>query len=547
MSKLINPFKKMLVRKSMNVTDLVDLKARCEKLLEMDISTKQSILEFQDQRDFLEKHIVNEWSESYFLMTSDVADEERKLRKEFVDQSLSPLWQEYTDKFNTKFLESSNSKNLGEHYDILIRNLLNEKEIFHRDNIELKKQIDKLSTEISEIQGRLQAEWKGESLQISQLQPFLKSVDRNTRKEAYDSMLLANLSVSDLIDDKFDELLVLRNQIAKNAGFDSYTKYRFKELQRFDWKEEDCFKFHEAVKKHILPLRDKFLELKKKNLKIDEIKYYDIGADIYARAPLQIFEKGNCGEMIEGCGKIIKAVDIELYKYFCEIRDNGLLDLESRKNKSPGGYMLMYPVYEQASVFYNDTGLGFDLMVLLHELGHCFHYFLGKDVVPFSLQYCTSEVSEAGSMSMEYIGLEELHHYLDADKAQRLKQDKLMSVIGLFINCSIGDEFQHWLYANPSHTKKMRQEKWRSLLKIYFKDIDNDGREDDFSKVDWQFLHILQLPFYLIDYAISELLAISIWDRYKNDPKDAISKYKNGCRLVGSKSVPEVYEEFGTN
>ena len=54
------------------------------------------------------------------------------------------------------------------------------------------------------------------------------------------------------------------------------------------------------------------------------------------------------------------------------------------------------------------------------------------------------------------------------------------------------------------------------------------------------------MPFYFIDYAISELLALSIWDRYKKNPADAILHYKNGCRAGASKSVPEIYELFGT-
>ncbi len=54
------------------------------------------------------------------------------------------------------------------------------------------------------------------------------------------------------------------------------------------------------------------------------------------------------------------------------------------------------------------------------------------------------------------------------------------------------------------------------------------------------------MPFYFIDYSISELLALTIWDRYKQDPVDGIARYKNGCRLAASKTVPEIYEMFGT-
>ena len=54
------------------------------------------------------------------------------------------------------------------------------------------------------------------------------------------------------------------------------------------------------------------------------------------------------------------------------------------------------------------------------------------------------------------------------------------------------------------------------------------------------------MPFYFIDYSISEILALTIWDRYKTNPEDGIAHYKNGCKVGASKTVPEIYEIFGT-
>ena len=207
---------------------------------------------------------------------------------------------------------------------------------------------------------------------------------------------------------------------------------------------------------------------------------------------------------------------------------------------------MTYPVFEQASVFNNGGGTSNDLMVLLHELGHCFHYFLCKDVKPYALQDWTAEVAEAGSMSMEFIGLEKMHYYLDEEKCKRMKEDRFRDIINFFSHCAQVDEFQHWIYANPGHKSQERRDKWLELRGIYGRGIDNSGYEEMISKVGWQFTHILELPYYFIDYAISELLALTIWDRYKNDPIDGIKHYKQGCSLGASKSVPEIYEAFGT-
>jgi oligoendopeptidase F len=120
-------------------------------------------------------------------------------------------------------------------------------------------------------------------------------------------------------------------------------------------------------------------------------------------------------------------------------------------------------------------------------------------------------------------------------------------VVGLFLMMAFGDEFQHWLYANPGHSIAERRQKWLDLLNEYHPETDRTGYEEAIGKTGWQFYHILSRPFYLIDYAISEILALTIWDRYKVDPADAIAHYKRGCSLSGSRPVPEIYEAFGSN
>lgn len=546
MSKLSNPFEKFQTLKSIPITDENILKSNYEDLLAMNLNSTASVLEFQKRRDLIEKHNVNEMAECHFLMTTDVANEEKKKRKDHYEQVISPLVREFEEKLNKKFLESGVAQTLGGTYEILRRNQQNEIALFCKENIELQKEIDKLSNELTEMKGKLMLEWLGESVPLPSISPYIKSTNRDIRKKAYESLNEAKISIAEAIDEIFDKLLTLRQQIAKNAGFESYTKYRFKEMMRFDWDESHCFEFHSAVKKYILPIKDKLLTKRKELLNYSSLKPFDLDVDIYGREPLMIYEKGETATLIEGTGKIIKAIDSELYSYFCKIKENNLLDLDSRENKAPGGYMVMYPIFEQASVFYNGVGLASDLMVLLHELGHCFHYFLGKDVEPYSLQNWTSEVAEGGSMSMEFIGLEKMSEYLDADKCERIKNDRLERIIDLFTMTAKGDEFQHWLYANPGHSKQMRRDKWLELTKIYNRGVDHSGYEEIISKVDWQFSHILQMPFYFIDYAISELLALSIWDRYKVNPTDAIAHYKKGCSAAASKTVPEIYELFGT-
>ncbi len=52
-------------------------------------------------------------------------------------------------------------------------------------------------------------------------------------------------------------------------------------------------------------------------------------------APLRPFEKAE--ELVEKVHKVTTKIDSELGEYFGVMRDQKLLDLDSRKGKAPGG------------------------------------------------------------------------------------------------------------------------------------------------------------------------------------------------------------------
>lgn len=541
-----NIFEKFSYLKKIDITDKEELKKQMTELLNMDISSESEIIDFQKKRDFIEKHFINECSESYFLFATDLTDKVSKNRRIHINKIIKPIYEEFTDLLNQKMLKAMSDKDLGTSFNTLKENQINERNLYNPSNIGLNKKIATISSEVNEVLGGLTAEWRGEQVTIPRVKAHLKDQNRQIRKEAYESVINAPLSVSNDIDEKFNQLVKLRHQIALNAGFDNYIDYRFKEMKRFDWDKKDCFEFHKAVKKHIVPLREKMMIKRKKSLNLNVLMPYDLSVDITGEKPLRICEEGNSKYLLDRAGKVIKSINDELFQYFTHLRDNNLIDLEARKNKVPGPFMINYPLFETASVSLNSTGMAHDLMNLLHEVGHCAHFFLGKNVFPHSLQHWTYETAEAGSLCMEYFGLEEMDKHFPLEECNRIKTDKLQKLVWLFLLTAKGDEFQHWIYENPEHTVEERRQKWSELEDVYYKGVDDSEYRSKLSKTEWQIQHILNMPFYYIDYSISEILALSLWDRYKQDPKDAISKYKSGCSLAASRSVSEIYNTFGT-
>ena len=99
----------------------------------------------------------------------------------------------------------------------------------------------------------------------------------------------------------YSKLIEKRDQVAKNAGFENYRDYKFVEMGRFDYTKEDCFKFHEAVKLHVLPLVAKINVNKKEKLGLDVLRPWDTEAEPENVKPLHPFETGK--ELLEKLGR----------------------------------------------------------------------------------------------------------------------------------------------------------------------------------------------------------------------------------------------------
>jgi oligoendopeptidase F len=247
-------------------------------------------------------------------------------------------------------------------------------------------------------------------------------------------------------------------------------------------------------------------------------------------------------------------VDPKFGEYFQAMIDENLLDLDSRKNKAPGGYNLIYGVSKRPFIFMNNTGTHDDVVTLLHEGGHAFHAF-EAGVVPYfherSENYVPAEFAEVASMAMEllaspYLSKEHGGFYTEREAA-RARLDHLEGIITMLPYLTLVDAFQHWIYENPQDGSDpvLCENKWGELWDRFIPYIDYSGFEDA-KKTYWhRQLHIHTLPFYYIEYALAELGAIQVWANALKDQKKAVENYRKALALGSTVSLPELFEAAG--
>jgi oligoendopeptidase F len=104
------------------------------------------------------------------------------------------------------------------------------------------------------------------------------------------------------------------------------------------------------------------------------------------------------------------------------------------------------------------------------------------------------------------------------------------------------DEFQHWVYENPSASAAERDAQWDRIWETYIPGLDFTGIEPLRTARWYAQLHIFRLPFYYIDYAIAETGAMQLAAMDAKDPGAAMETYLALCRTGGTKGLLDIFK-----
>lgn len=485
---------------------------------------------------------------AYIDMTVDTTDEGAEERYLKVVETVLPVKEQRDFALKRKMLRSPALGGLGDAYAMFVRNVRSEVGLFREENVPLMTEELKLNQEYNKIAGAEEAEFRGKMYTLPQLRPFLEETDRETRKGAWRARWGAKLKDAGALDDLYDRMYEVRQTIARNAGYDNYRDYKFEEMKRFDYTPEDCLAFHEAIAKHIVPVVQKEWEGRRERLGVETLRPWDLEVDLEGGQPMKPFDKVE--RLQEGCWRIVSEIDPQLGGFFREMIDTGLLDLENRQGKAPGGYMDALADTRVPFIFMNAVGSKDDVETLLHEGGHSFNYYLARELPLPSLHMPTNEFSEVGSMSMELLARPYLGEFYSEEELGRLLSEQLKDKLRFFPFMAMIDAFQHWVYTAEEHGAEARKAKWVELEERFRPGLDWSGVEQ-YREIGWQYPHVMDSPFYYVEYGIAQLAALRIWLNSLEDERGAIEAYKRALALGGSKPLPELFRaagaEFGLN
>jgi oligoendopeptidase F len=525
------------------VTSWEVIKPYFDKLLEKNISSLKDLKQWFLDRSELESVISEDLAWRYIRMTCYTENKDYLQAYQDFIQNIQPEIAPVSDALNKKAAASEflDPMSKGEGYDILIRNLKKDIEIFREENVPLYTEIATLSQKYAQINGAMTVNVDGKEMTLQQASVFLMSPDRKKREEVYHKVSQRRLADRDQLDELFTSLIKLRHQVAVNAGFKNFRDYMFKALGRFDYTPEDCFKFHEAIQHEIVPLLNDFAKQRKAALKLDSLRPWDKAVDPEGKEALKPFTNGK--ELTEKTIEVFQKLDPFLGQCLAIMKAMGHLDLESRIGKAPGGYN--YPLAEIGVpfIFMNATSTLRDMVTIMHEGGHAVHNFLTRDLELNDFKSTPSEVAELASMSMELISMDHWDiFFTDKNELLRAKREHLEDSIETLPWVATIDKFQHWIYENPNHNTHERKEMWNKIFD-QFTDSQTDWSDLEAAKdFLWQKqLHLYEVPFYYIEYGMAQLGAIAVWRNFRKDRTKGLQGYQNALKLGYLRTIPEIY------
>ncbi|RIJ42588.1 M3 family oligoendopeptidase [Pontibacter oryzae] len=517
-----------------------------EELKTRHIANVEELEKWMQDRSELESVLSEDLGWRYIRMTCDTQNEETTNAFQYFISEIEPNIAPLDHELNLKLMHSPYVNALDqEKYKIYLRGVERALEIFREENIPLQTEISTKQQQYAATTGAMTVTLDGEEITLQRAADRLKRTDRSVRETAWRAIQERRYQDRDKLDGLFDDLLKLRHQVATNADFENFRDYMFAAMGRFDYTPQDCFDFHASIEETIVPLLTKIDEERKAELGVEQLRPWDLDVDPSGKKPLEPFKSGE--ELLEKTVQVFYKLDTYLGDCLATMREMGHLDLESRKGKAPGGYN--YPLDEIGVpfIFMNATSSLRDVITMLHEGGHAVHSFLTRELPLNAFKHPPSEVAELASMSMELISMDYWDIFFeDEDELKRAKKTHLESVLETFPWVATVDKFQHWLYEHPQQTQEERHQEWLNIFNTYnHKLVSWDGLEK-YKPFMWQKqLHIYEVPFYYIEYAMAQLGAIAVWKNYKENPAEGLAAYKRALSLGYTVSIGEVYEAAG--
>ena len=298
----------------------------------------------------------------------------------------------------------------------------------------------------------------------------------------------------------------------------------------------------EASQENVAPLK-RYIELRKKALKLKEYHYYDNSINIvdYNKTFDYDTAKNMVLNSVEPLGKDYQE---KLKKAISE----GWLDVFETKNKRSGAYSLnIYDVHPYMLLNYQETMD--DVFTLAHELGHTLHSMLSSENQPYPTADYTIFVAEVASTFNERLLLDYmLENSDDSLEKIALLEQSLGNIVGTYYIQTLFANYEYEAHKLIEEGKAITPDILDGIMETLFKKYFGDTVViDELQKIIWSRIpHFFNSPFYVYQYSTSFASSAKLYENLKKNP-DSRERYLKLLKSGGNNHPMEQLKLAGVD
>ena len=381
---------------------------------------------------------------------------------------------------------------------------------------------------------------KKKKLTREELSSLVRSTKSKTRENAYKS-LFSKFSVSKGVLGEIYQNIVLnwRDEGIEIRGF--ATPISIRNIGN-DVDDKTINSLLTVCKKNT-SLFQKFFLKKAKMLGMKKLRRYDL----YAPSSSKIKEKNYpYDKSVKMVFESFEKFSPKLKEFAKKVFDENHIDSSIRAGKRDGAFCSTLSPKITPYVMVNFTGKAKDAYTLAHELGHAVHSQAASDK-SILISDAPLPLAETASTFSELLLYDSLSEKISDEEKKIMLSEQIDDFYATIIRQAFFTLFEINAHKQIANTTTVDE-----LSKTYFSNIQEQfGRSiilsNDFS-LEWSCIpHFFHTPFYCYAYSFGNLLALSLFQRYKKEGKDFVPSYVSILAAGGSKKPELLLNEFGIN
>lgn len=374
------------------------------------------------------------------------------------------------------------------------------------------------------------------SLSREELMVYVRDVDYATRKAAYDALLDRYSQSRNILGEIYHNVVLnYRNEFVSLRGYNSPISV-MNAGSNIDDSTVD------ALLKVCSQRADTFQQYFVKKASILHMKRLS-RYDVYA--PMMDLDKSYT------YNEAVRMVLDTFYKfsdivgdYAKSVFDKDHVHSQLYAGKMSGAFCSTISPKITPFVLLNYTGESRDVFTLAHELGHAIHS-IAASPKSILVQHAPLPLAETASTFSEMLLFDAMLDTMDASEQVSILAGKMDDLYATILRQAFFTQFEIQAHERLSEGATAAQISDVYMQTLHRQFADSVYINDVFASEWLAIPHFYHSPFYCYSYAFGNLLAASLFQRYKREGSDFVPLYLGILSAGGSKKPEDLLQEYG--